>query len=200
MDTEERISMSTTVGKTRGSVLIVTIIITAVLLSIGITIATIFQKEIIRQIYGRQSQIAMNIANSALECALYNDFRRFVFRSAKLADRLYNVIDCGDLYLVRSDTDWNIRYIPSSGDEKDEHDNVGSIGTGYYNFVVIRSEDGSIPGKEVPCAHVAIKKECSGNCRDNSIETSMEVKGYSSCSSGEAESERGLVRRFKVRY
>ena len=204
--------MFVSTGKTRGSVLIITIVITAVLLSIGVTLAAIFQKEIVRQIYGRQSQVAMNIANSALECALYNDFRRSVFRSEELADRVYNSVDCGDLYPVRAGpirqnngqikpANWAVEYIPSLGDEKGEDGSTGgAVGTGYYSFVVIRSEDGNIPGGKVPCAHVAVKKECPGNCQDNLIKTSMEVKGYHACSSGETESERRLVRRFRVRY
>lgn len=199
--------MCITKGTTRGSVLVITIIVTAVLLSIGITLATILEKEISRQVYARQSQIAMNVANSALECALFNDFYRSVFRSAALAERVYAAVECGDLYPVRKISDWSSMYDPSSGDGASENGGVGGPpGTGLYTFVVIDSDGKPLFGEQVPCAHVALKKECvaigddSTVCQDGLIDTSIEVKGYSLCRSGESESARELVRRFRVHY
>lgn len=189
--------------KNSGSVLVVTILVTAVLLAIGITLFSILEKDILRQSYGRRSQIAIRIANSALECALFNDFRRSTFQ--KLLTRKYDEINCGDLYQVRKGDDWSA-YVP----EEDEHDE-DPAGTGTYQFIVIQSMVSTVDNlksvSNVPCAHVTVKKVCVNGttvgtniCNGGLIESSIEVKGYSSCSSGETEASRELVRRFKVYY
>ncbi len=187
-------------NKNKGSVLVTTIAVTAVLLAIGITLTSILEKDVTRQVYGKRSQIAMNIANSALECVLFNDFRRQTFE--KLLSRKYDALDCGELYQVRKGSDWSILYKPSS----DEDDST-PIGTGTYQFVVIDSPAKNLNGiSKVPCAHITVKKVCSKGvtnsniCTEGLIESSTEVKGYSICSSGETESSRDLVRRFKVYY
>ncbi len=183
-----------------GSVLVVTVLVTAVLLAIGITLFSILEKDILRQSYGRRSQIAIRIANSALECALFNDFRRSAFQ--KISTRKYDEINCGDLYQVRKVGDWSA-YAPS----KDERD-TDPAGTGTYQFAVIQSTVKDLKDvSSVPCARVTVKKVCVSGatvgtniCNDGLIESSIEVKGYSSCSSGETEASRELVRRFKVYY
>ena len=198
----------------KGSVLIITIVITAVLLSIGTTLASILDKEVTRQIYSRRSQQAMNIANSALECVLFNDFYRSIFQS--LTETEYTEVDCGDLYQVRKsdeDNNWAV-YIPDP--EPLENDEQVIVGAGTYTFVVVQTAEKDLSGvSEVPCAHITIKKVCAVDdttvitdsegvnhiiCGDGLIETSVEVKGYNACSSGETERERRLVRRFKVHY
>lgn len=194
----------TTKNKNEGSVLIVAIIITAVILSIGITISSILEKEVVRQIYGRHSQIAMNVANSALECVLFNDFRRGVFQP--LIERRYDNVDCGNLYQVRKGSDWSVTTYKPSADQT----TAGASGTATYQFVVIRSERSDVTNVSfAPCAHVTVARKCvsgtvvrSGGtvCRNGAIETTIEVRGYNRCASGEAESARKLVRRFKVRY
>ena len=192
--------MKHTYTKNKGSVLVITIAITAVLLAIGITFASILEKDIIRQVYGRRSQIAMNVANSALECVLFNDFRRGTFE--KLLTRKYDALDCGELYQIRKGSDWSVLYTLSS-----DETNSAPVGTGTYQFVVIESPEKNLSRiSNVPCAHVTVKKICSkgttgsNTCDQGLIESSTEVKGYSTCSSGEAESSRDLVRRFKVYY
>ena len=185
----------------KGSVLVITIVVTAVLLGVGTTLASILEKEITRQFYGQQSQIAMNMANSALECILFNDFHRHAFQP--LVTRRYNTVDCGELYQVRKGTDWSVMYTPAS-DEK----GTNSAGTGSYQFVIIDSDQTNLTGvSKVPCAHITVEKKCANGtvvgtnvCTGGLIEASIEVKGYSSCSSGEKEIDRRLVRRFKVHY
>ena len=185
-----------------GSVLVITILITAVLLAIGITLFSILEKDIVRQSYGKRSQIAIRVANSALECALFNDFRRSTFQ--RLLTRKFDEVDCGGLYQVRKGTDWSVTYVPSS----DEPDSPPPAGTGTYQFVVIQSIAENLDGvTKVPCAHVTVKKVCANGaavganvCNGGLVESSVEVKGYSACSSGETEASRGLVRRFKVYY
>ena len=187
-------------SKRRGSVLVATVAITAVLLAIGITLASILEKDIIRQLYGKRSQIAMNVANSALECVLFNDFQRNAFET--LLKRKYDALDCGELYQVRKGSDWSVLYTPSSDEVRGT-----PPGTGTYQFIIIESTAENLNGiSRVPCAHVTVKKVCTkrvtsqNTCADGLIESSIEVKGYSTCSSGETESGRDLVRRFKVYY
>ena len=189
------------IGNNSGSVLVVTIVVTAVLLAIGVTLSSILEKDIIRQTYGKRSQAAMNIANSALECTLFNDFRRHTFQA--LVTRKYDVVECGELYQVRKGSDWTVAYVPSSDESA-----TNPTGTGTYQFVVIDSIVPNLTGvSEVPCAHITVKKVCSKGvntgtniCTEGLIESSIEVKGYNACSSNEKESDRGLVRRFKVYY
>ena len=191
----------TKAGENTGSVLVITILITAVLLAIGITMASILERDIVRQAYGRQSQSAMNIANSALECVLFNDFRRHTFQT--LLARKYDVVACGELYQVRKGSDWSITYKPSS-----DESSANPAGTGTYQFVIIDSAVKDLVGvSRVPCAHITVKKVCAEGvktgttiCEEGLIESSIEIKGYNSCSSGETEVSRGLVRRFKVYY
>lgn len=192
--------MKHTNSQNKGSVLVATIAITAVLLAVGITLSSILQKDILRQLYGKRSQIAMNVANSALECVLFNDFQRNTFET--LLTRKHNALDCGELYQVRKGSDWSVIYTPSS-----DESNSTPPGTGTYQFVIIDAPTQNLSRIiNVPCAHVTVKKVCSkrvtGNntCADGLIESSIEVKGYSTCSSGEAEASRDLVRRFKVYY
>ena len=98
------------------------------------------------------------------------------------------------------------RYREPVGEGEQEY----AIGEGTYRFVVIDSNGEDLENVSgVACAHITIKKDCVGTivttaentiCENGLIETSVEVKGYSACSSGETESERRLVRRFKVHY
>ena len=145
----------------------------------------------------------MNIANTAFECMLYNDFRRNVFES--LLSSRFDAIDCGHLYAVREQADWSKEYSVKSGIS------TGAVvGTGLYSYTVIDTEGKDIATiSKAPCANVVVNKRCVGTsstvgssiiCDGGIIETTVEVKGYSACSSGDSESDRELVRRFKVHY
>jgi len=193
--------------KNRGSVFVLAIIISAVLFSIGISITSILQKEVARQAYVDQSISAFNIGNTALECTLYNDFRRFVFSPSSVDGTRPRSINCGILYKVRPINDWSREYVvsPKSGTNNQP-------GTGEYEYVVIQLDKTSVSNNsvnlrslsEVPCASITLKKQCSGVvengvCKDGLIENFIEVKGYHSCSQGN-ESSRTVVRRFRIKY
>lgn len=181
----------------RGSVLILSVVIATVLFSIGAALASIFEKDVRRQSYGKRSQTALSIANTAFECALYNDFRRDTFQGSLTPAGI--TVDCGDRYQVRS-TDlsgvWGgLSYTPP----------VHSIpGVGVYTFVVVASEgsDLSLLTDPVPCARVIVSKVCSqvsGGFCAGVIDSFIESKGYDRCLSGNL-AERDLVRRFRVYY
>lgn len=163
----------------KGSVLVVSVVITTVLTSIGIAFASILEKERRKQVYNQRSQIALNIANSALECTLYNDFHRLAFDRGIF-------IECGDEYGAREQDDWYRPFkVTFDRTLKDVYT---------YEIVERASKENKKKAWEdlvnVPCARVTVRK---GEAK------TIEVKGYDRCSSGN-EAERNLVRRFKVIY
>lgn len=162
---------------TKGSVLVMSVIITTVLTSIGIAFASILEKEVRKQVYSQRSQVALNVANSALECTLYNDFRKRTF-DPPLASSVSR-FDCGDLYHVRMLGDWNSVFVPQKSKTIHKYEIIAS------------SEEVNANSINVPCARVIVTRD--------STDSSIEIKGYDRCSEGD-ESERDLVRRFKVTY
>lgn len=198
----DRVSMNILKENNRGSVLVIVVVITSVLFGIGVAFSSILEKEIIRQLYGERSQTALNIANSALECTLYNDFRRHVFNEVLFGQGVK--FDCGPLFQVRRINqgveEWSEVYRPK------EHQISGTVtGENTHTYVIIASDQADLSGVSfVPCAQVTVKKECTNDTGDDTIcdgliVSSVEVKGYHVCSSGDA-SSRELVRRFKIRY
>lgn len=169
---------------TQGSILVLAIVISTALFGIGTTLASIFSLEAKRQQYGARSRVALNIAHTAFECALYNDFRRGAFRGAHApADA---VVDCGDLYQVRSTTDagaWGAGPYATSALRGDT-----------FTYAVVATEETDDLATRittpVPCARVTVKK---------SAPASIEVLGFDRCLSGNL-SSRDLARRFKIYY
>ena len=181
-----------------GSVLIITVLIAAVMFSIGIALAGILEKEVRRQLYGERSQRAINVANSALECVLFNDFRRLAFDSVLAAPNI--PLDCGDLYHAVEKSDWSKEYVP---------DNVGTNlapGEGTYEFVIVQSNSSAFTSTSShPCAYTTIEKVCEGSksdsgkiCDSGIIVNSIEIRGYNICEQDNPDEE--LVRRFKIYY
>ena len=194
--------MNTKKKNNRGSVLVIVVVITSVLLGIGVAFSSILEKEIIRQLYGERSQTALNIANTALECTLYNDFRRHAFDGDLFG--LKPRLDCGALHQVRlidaGAEDWTVPYSPET------HQVRGKLtGESTHTYVVIASDRTDLTGvSDVPCARLTVKKECTRDAGtdavcDGEIVASVEVRGYHGCSAGN-EASRDLVRRFRVRY
>lgn len=196
-------------NKDRGSVLIIVIIISSILFSIGIAFAFILEKEVLRQIYSQRSQKALNIANSALECVLFNDFRRNVF-SPTFLGRSSN-FDCGDFYHVRNASGvdvWSgLEYFVNNIDIVTS----GSASTRTYKFKIVESFDSDLSNVDsAPCAYVDVKKEerciskadaVVGTCTAKDILSSVEVRGYFRCSATHTENGNGqVVRKIKVFY
>ena len=199
----------TPTNRTAGSVLILTMIISSVLFSIGISLASILEKEVTRHLYADRAVVALNIANTALECTLYNDFRYFAFNE-NLRDQGLFKFTCGNVYQVRNHGDWSEPYVPQSTTTGDAR------GTGTYQYDIIQVDKATVLNLDsntnldsktgMPCASVTVKKLCTGGTSggavkvcEGSIESSIEVKGYFACSEGN-ESDRALVQRFQVYY
>lgn len=188
----------------KGSVLIIAMVMTAVLFSIGLAFASIIEKEVVRQHYSIRSQRAFAVADIAWECALYNDFRRLVFsEGGGFSGRAR--FSCGD--------DGNVKvrppeedsfYTPTERIQKSSLSSRFSSNTGAYNFVVVH--EGSEADVK-PCADVSVQKRCvlssgDSDCSDSEvIETRVVVVGYDSCSLDGSTEKRGDVRRrFVILY
>ncbi|OGG45217.1 hypothetical protein A2673_02375 [Candidatus Kaiserbacteria bacterium RIFCSPHIGHO2_01_FULL_50_13] len=65
----------------RGFTLLLTALVSAIVVSLGISIFSLSQKEIILSSIGRESQFAFYAADSSAECALYLDIRHASFGS-----------------------------------------------------------------------------------------------------------------------
>ena len=177
----------------KGSVLVLTIIITSALLGIGITLVSIIEKESLRQAFGFRSQQAFLIVDTAWECTLYNDFQQLSFSVGKL--KLANTFTCGGLgesiKAVRRDT-WE-KYTPTI------HTQINRGTVLEYKFVVVDESK-----EETPCADVVIQKYCGGENGCSDIKTKVTVIGYDSCRSpfdGSEFPERGDIhRRLEVVY
>ena len=195
------------VTQKEGSVLILTIVISSVLFSIGISLASILQKEAARQSFGLQSAEAIAIANTAFECTLYNDFNRFAFFNIVSGSAGVQPLDCGGAYPIRAIGDWSAQYTPTLEDSS-------ATGTGVYRFVVLQlgsdaTEDvtSNLSSKRaIPCAQVTLRRSCvlgvvteTATCTEGVIESIVDVHGYASCAEGDRR-ERKLVRRFRVYY
>lgn len=66
-------SMNTNVQQQRGMVLVVALLVTAIVLSIGMNIANIAAKQLVLSSFNKESHKALFMADAALECVLYWD-------------------------------------------------------------------------------------------------------------------------------
>ena len=185
----------------RGSVLIITVLISSIMFSIGIALTGILEKEVRRYFYNERSQRAINVANSALECVLFNDFRRLIFDD--LSSQKGGTIDCGGLYHALVKGEWSKEYSPSNQKSAGSGDIAGE---GAYEFVIVESHQTDFvanPGP-YPCAYVTVKKSCVGE--KNALGTeclgviakSIEVRGHNACKESGVDDD--VVRRFKIFY
>lgn len=182
--------------RNNGSVLIIVIIISSILFSIGISFAFILEKEVLRQILGQRSQKALNIANSALECTLFNDFRRNIFSVSGVGKK--PTFDCGQAYSVHNIDEWDKEY---------KVENAGTPSSRIYKFRVIETlniNNNLNDADVVPCAYVSVerKEKCEGpECVEREVLASVEVHGYDRCFDGHSQETVGqVVRRLKVFY
>ena len=191
----------------KGSVLVIAVLLSSTFFSIGIVLATILQKEVIRQGIATRSSVASNIVHDAFECALYNDFRRGVFNDTIFSSGgVNNVVDCGSVYKVRALTRGGLseeEYVALNNGSA--FSNPGKQrGEGHFEFVILRNDrvDGANQ-EQAPCAHVVVRKECATReqgCSSETIKSYVEIRGYFSCRSFLSNDDRSVVRRLRVFY
>ena len=185
----------------KGSVLIIVLIMSSILFTIGITFAFILEKEVKGQTYAERSQKALNIANSALECFLYNDFQRNIFATRFFSTNPH--FDCGNHYHIRGVGDWGSSvYKPVVSSE--------NARLGNFNFKVVESPKANLENVErAPCAYVDLNRECSimpasstaSSICNAPIDVSIEIRGYYECSKSHEEGgEEQIVRRIQISY
>lgn len=66
----------------RGFTLLMAVLVSGILLSLGFAIYNIVSKELILTSSGRESQFAFYAADSGIECALYWDYQRSAFSTS----------------------------------------------------------------------------------------------------------------------
>ena len=190
------------INKNKGSVLIITILISTVLLTIGLSITAIIEKDLLRQLYTQRSEQAFRILDSAVECTLYNDLHNFSFRVVGVGSESFTFRCNGLDVFTESAT------AIDAFNNKNKQTDYKNNGTVEFKFILVDSPS---------CAEVLVVKECvtSGtgtrpnNCvNKSSPSTTIEIKGYDVCTKNNGEGfdlgeERGgltIVRRQKLFY
>ena len=194
----------------KGSVLVITLILSTILFSIGFVFSDFIAREIERQRYSSDSQVAFLVADSAWECTLYNDFRSLIFNDLE-EDRQTQRFSCGSGYTAYDyDKDkgkaWEQKneYAPKTRGQDistPTKENVKSE----YKFTVVKhteSDGDTITDSSIarPCADVVVEKRCTRVAGSNCEEFASEVRvvGYNSCSSPDKRGD--VVRRLNVEY
>lgn len=190
----KKINMNKEIKNNKGSVLIMTIIITSILFSIGISFAIILERQVVNQIFLNKSQVAINIANSAYECVLYNEFRRALFEEGNSGRE----VDCGPFY--------NVYQVPTSSSTSSEWSNYTLIDLEErqneveYEFEIV--ENINTENVTPACARVTLQKTCpvdaTGIC-PTEIQNELNIRGFDRCENPSTE-ERSVVRRLRVFY
>ena len=192
-------NMNKNIKNKKGSVLIIVIVVSSILFTIGITFAFILEREILSQSYINRSQIALNIANSTLECVLYNDFQRNVFAPAFFGSSF--IFSCGEFYQVRDKKKWGSEryFIKNIATETDNR-------LGKFEFRVIESENIDLNSVvSAPCAYVTMERSCSEALEHSKCQVtptiSLNIRGYYRCFDGHKENaEDQAVRKIEVSY
>ncbi len=65
----------------KGFVILIALVVSSLLLSIGIFIQNVAYKELLLSNSNKNTQIAFSAADTAIECALYQEFRKYPFRA-----------------------------------------------------------------------------------------------------------------------
>jgi len=138
----------------QGFVILIAVLVSTLVISIGAFIASIAIKELALSSSGSDSQVAFYAADSALECALYQDLREFSFAATSSSP--------GPTTVYCNGTDVAIDLQTGDANESQTYFDVSFIITG-------RTED------ESPYARIKVDKENIGTINDKTI---IEAQGY----------------------
>lgn len=137
----------------KGFVILIAVLVSSLMISLGAFIANIAVKELTLSSSGRDSQTAFYAADSALECALYQDIRVQSF-SASSSDPGPGSVYCNG-------QTWSI--ISQSGD--------ADTGTTYFDVIFEYDQVAQLS----PYARVKVEKKFIGTINDR---TTIEARGY----------------------
>ena len=176
----------------------IVLVVSSILFSIGISFAYILEREVLSQLYWSRSQVALNVANSALECVLYNDAQRNSFAQSIFGTA--RSFDCGSRYQVRNPGEWGTDpYVPRTVGTTDETRRLAT-----FKFMVVETTNTDTAAvKNVPCAYAEMSRQCADGTSGIScnVEVSLTIRGYDRCSLGHKEGSDGqVVRRVRVVY
>lgn len=154
--------------KKEGFVILIAVLVSTLVISLGAFIATIALKELALSSSGKESQTAFYAADSALECALYQDLRILAF-SATSSDPGPATVYCdGTTFAVDL----------QSGD--------ASSSDTYFDIDFV--QDGKTASTS-PYARVKVHKENIGTIDDKTV---IEAQGYNIKQSSPNRVERAL--------
>lgn len=142
-----------------GFVILIAVMVSTLVISIGAFIASIALKELALSASGRESQIAFYAADSALECALYQDLRVQAFSATLTAP--------GPSFVYCDGRTFNI----------DVQDGDSTSAQTYFDISFLvegRTDETS------PYARIKVTKENIGTINDKTI---IEAQGYNILSS-----------------
>ena len=152
----------------KGFVILIAVVVASLLVSIGFFISDISQKEILFSVSGKESQIAFYVADTVMECALYQDLQSgspFDYDSFTLATTNTSTFSC------LKDESQTITFT-ANGQATTTGAGLNKITTS--GFTSKFSVDTGSSGRDVE-AHINVKKTAIGTSLD---ETVIEVRGF----------------------
>ncbi len=173
----------------RGFTLLLASLIASLLLSVGLSMFTIAQKEIILSSLGRDSQYAFYAADSGAECALYWDFKNAFNPDEEFIGATCNSQAIGTLV---NDGSGN-RYIGGGG-----YDQAGEATTNFWFEQIVEKEINGTMVERKRCINVTVTKRNSGGTA-----TEINSKGYSVGCDADGNpiiNSRTLERAVRMRY
>ncbi len=140
------------VQKNKGFVLLIAVVLSSLLLSIGLAIFNTTLKELELSSLGRDSQFAFYAADSGMECALYWDIRGAAFPTSTSSTVPSSGVSCENEDIA---TTWSVTSDSSSAQT---------------TFDLVFPPDSF-------CATVVVSKDDDGD----TITTTIESRGYNTC-------------------
>ena len=159
----------------KGSVLIISLIITSVVFSVGATILNISEKDKIRTSISYKSSNAVRVLDTVFECVLYHDFQNDLFNPRKI--RIEKNLECGDNLIGFSGLYNDQSELPFSACDTSTDTKISMC-----DFLV-REDSETYNNK--PCALVHLEKSCSdgsdiSSC-DANLKTKIDIISYDLC-------------------
>ena len=157
------------IKKNKGFVILFATVVSSIILMITTSMYNLSKKQVILSSYARESQRAFYVANSALECAFFNDISKFIIKTAFPMDADSNFttkINCGGktVIVTRLTT------------------NTGFGGEYTHSFVFRYPDLEDIESYNTGCAYVLVEKK-KGDTIDgiSAINTRITAVGYNVC-------------------
>ncbi len=143
----------------RGFVILIAVLVSSLMISLGAFIANIAVKELQLSSSGRDSQTAFYAADSGLECALYQDLRVQSFQSTSTVPGPASVYCNGQTWTI----------VSQSSENEGDPDTYRT--TTYFDVIFEYDQAPQLS----PYARVKVEKSAIGTINDR---TTVEARGY----------------------